>query len=200
MLRDNGVWPAALKDPRVTLETRPIREITPAGIRVADGTAHELDVIVYATGFHASDFLVPMQVQGVGGRRLHDWWDGDARAYLGLCMPGFPNFFCMYGPNSNLSVHGSLILFAESQAHWIMEALHQVLASGARALDVTDEAFGRFNALMDEQNRLMAWGASNVSSWYKNSRGRVSQNWPLPLEDYFAMTERPDPGDFTLLR
>jgi 4-hydroxyacetophenone monooxygenase len=199
MLRDNGAWPAALKDPKVRLETRAIQGITPSGIRVADGAVHELDALVYATGFHAADFLVPMQVQGVGGRRLHDWWDGDARAYLGLCMPGFPNFFCMYGPNSNLSVHGSLILFAESQAHWIMEALHAVLSRGARAIDVTEEAFARFNVLMDEQNALMAWGASGVSSWYKNARGRVSQNWPLSLEDYFSMTERPQLADFRLL-
>ena len=67
------------------------------------------------------------------------------------------------------------------------------------AMVVKDEAFERFNTLVDEQNRLMAWGASSVGSWYKNSRGRVSQNWPLPLEDYFAMTERPEPGDFDLL-
>jgi 4-hydroxyacetophenone monooxygenase len=197
MLRDNGVWPAALQDPKTRLETRAIRAITPSGVSVEGGDTHDLDVLVYATGFHAADFLVPMQVEGVAGRRLHDWWNGDARAYLGLCIPGFPNFFCMYGPNANLSVHGSLILFAESQAHYIMESLRLILARGAGAMEVRAEAFERFNALIDEQNRLMAWGAPGVSSWYKNARGRVSQNWPLPLADYFAMTERPDPRDFT---
>jgi len=199
MLRDNGVWPAALKDPRVTLETRPIDTISPAGVRVDDGTVHDLDVIIYATGFRAAEFLAPMEVVGENGQNLHDWWNGDARAYLGMCLPGFPNFFCMYGPNTNLVVHGSLILFAESSASYITECLRLVLTNRVEALAVTGEAFQSFNELIDRENGLMAWGASQVSSWYKNDLGRVSQNWPLSLEAFFSMTETPQRDHYRFL-
>lgn len=196
MLRDNGVWSAALKDPRTHLELQAIDSITSSGIRMKDGSEHELDVIIYATGFRAADFLVPMEIIGKNGLELHDSWQGDARAYLGMCVPEFPNFFCMYGPNTNLVVHGSLVIFAESSANYIMECLRLLLEKGSGALSVTDDAFNAFNELIDRENEMMAWGASGVSSWYKNDTGRVSQNWPLPLKDFVLMTEQPDPDHF----
>ncbi|MDQ1430519.1 MAG: 4-hydroxyacetophenone monooxygenase, partial [Actinomycetota bacterium] len=100
LLRDNGVWPATLKRANVTLVTAPIREITRRGIVTDDGVEHAADVIVYGTGFQASQFLTPMRVTGSGGMDLHEQWDGDARAYLGITVPGFPNLFCLYGPNT----------------------------------------------------------------------------------------------------
>lgn len=196
MLRDNGVWSKALKDQRTTLETSPIAAITPSGVQMQDGSQHEFDVIIYATGFRAEEFLMPMRVVGEEGRDLHEWWQGNARAYLGSCMPGFPNLFCMYGPNTNLAVHGSTILFAESSANYIMKCLGLLLETDHQALSVTDEAFDDFNVMIDRENALMAWGASSVSSWYKNSLGRVSQNWPLPLRDFVIMTDKPDPSHF----
>lgn len=198
MLRDNGVWPAALKDPKVLLETRSISSITAEGIAVEDGTEHSLDVIVYATGFRASEFLAPMKITGTDEKDLHGWWGGNARAYLGMCMPGFPNFFCMYGPNTNLVVHGSLILFAESSANYIMQCLRLLLEEDKRSMVVTDNAFHAFCEMIDRENSLMAWGASNVSSWYKNDAGRVTQNWPLSISDFFKMTEKPKIDDFIL--
>lgn len=90
MLRDNGVWSAALKDPRTVLETQPIDSVTSSGIRMQDGSEHELDAIIYATGFRASEFLMPMRVVGESGRELHEWWEGDARAYLGSSTPASP--------------------------------------------------------------------------------------------------------------
>ena len=199
MLRDNGVWPAALKDPKVHVETRPISGICAAGIEVGDDHCHALDIIIYATGFRASEFLAPMEIVGLGGRKLHDWWAGEARAYLGMCMPGFPNFFCMYGPNTNLVVHGSLILFAESSADYIMQCLRSLLESKQRSMMVTDEAFESFNDMIDRENALMAWGASSVSSWYKNDTGRVTQNWPLSIDAFFKMTEKPCLNDFQFM-
>jgi 4-hydroxyacetophenone monooxygenase len=196
MLRDNGVWSAALKDRRTTLETRPIAAITPSGVRMQGGSEQEFDVLIYATGFRAEEFLMPMRVVGEKGRDLHEWWQGDARAYLGSCMPGFPNLFCMYGPNTNLAVHGSTILFAESSANYIVKCLRLLLEGDHQALSVTEEAFDDFNRMIDRENALMAWGASSVSSWYKNALGRVSQNWPLPLKDFVIMTEAPDPSHF----
>lgn len=201
MLRDNGVWPAALKDPKVFVETRPITALSESGVTVAEdggdqGHQHPLDVIIYATGFRASEFLAPMQITGTQGKNLHEWWAGEARAYLGMCMPGFPNFFCMYGPNTNLVVHGSLILFAESSAHYILQCLRMLLTEKRQSMAVTEEAFRSFNEMIDRENALMAWGASSVSSWYKNDSGRVTQNWPLSIDAFYTMTEKPRPEDF----
>ena len=114
-------------------------------------------------------------------------------------MPGFPNFFCMYGPNTNLVVHGSLILFAESSADYIMQCLRALLIGKQRSMVVTDEAFQSFNEMIDRENALMAWGASSVSSWYKNDQGRVTQNWPLSIDAFFKMTEKPCLNDFEFM-
>jgi len=202
MLRDNGVWPAALKDPKVFVETRPISGIARTGVSVtADGSdvdnQHPLDILIYATGFRASEFLLPMEITGAHGRNLHEWWHGEARAYLGMCIPGFPNFFCMYGPNTNLVVHGSLILFAESSANFIMECLKMLLEKKQQSMTVTDQAFQAFNEMIDRENALMAWGVSTVSSWYKNDSGRVTQNWPLSIDAFYTMTEKPLPAHFS---
>lgn len=102
----------------------------------------------------------------------------------------------MYGPNTNLVVHGCTILIAESSANYILKCLRLLLEGGAAAMSVTDEAFDAFNNMVDRENRLMAWGASDVSSWYRNDRGRVSQNWPLPLKDFVLMTQEPDQRHF----
>lgn len=195
MLRDNGAWPAALKDPKVRLELRPIQRIVKNGIQLVDGTIHEVDIIIYATGFQASAFLTPIQVIGRASRDLHEWWNGDARAYRGLSVPGFPNLFFLYGPNTNLVVNGSLIIFAEAEMNYVLEHLRLMLTSRIAALDVTEEAFLNYNSHIDGENRQMAWGASRVSSWYKNSLGRVSQNWPLPLIDFYEQTRCIEFGD-----
>ena len=202
MLRDNGVWPAALKDPKVFVETRPIAGISSGGVTIVAeggdvGKQHPLDVLIYATGFRASEFLMPMEITGLHGRKLHEWWNGEARAYLGMCMPGFPNFFCMYGPNTNLVVHGSLILFAESSANFIMQCIKMLLEKNQQSMMVTEQAFQAFNEMIDRENALMAWGASTVSSWYKNDSGRVTQNWPLSIDEFYTLTERPLPEHFT---
>ena len=111
----------------VTLVTDEIREITPTGIVTVDGTEYDVDVIVYGTGFQASNFLTPMQVIGRGGVDLHEQWDGDARAYLGITIPGFPNFFCLYGPNTNIVVNGSIIYFSECGVRYILGCLELLL-------------------------------------------------------------------------
>ncbi len=199
MLRDNGVWAGALKRDNVRLVTDPIREITPTGVRTADGEAHDVDVIVYGTGFHASKFLTPMTVRGRGGVDLHEHWAGEARAYLGISVPGFPNLFCLYGPNTNIVINGSIVYFSECGVRYILELLRLVLASGHRALDVRRDVHDRFNEQVDAENRRMAWGASDVNTWYKNASGRISQNWPFTLLQYWQRTLRPDPHDYELI-
>ena len=196
---DNGIWASTLKRPDVELVSGPIERIEPSGVRGADGQLHPADVIVYGTGFRASEFLMPMRVTGRGGADLHETWNGDARAYNGVCVPGFPNLFCLYGPNTNIVINGSVIYFAECGAHYVVECLRLLAQRGASAMDCRPDAYDRYAALMDEHNSQMAWGISPVNSWYKSPSGRVAQNWPLPLIDYWRQTRRPNPTDFELL-
>jgi len=197
-LLDNGVWMAALQRDNVSLVTDPIAEITEAGIVTADGTARDFDVIIYGTGFHASKFLEPMKIRGRGGADLHQTWDGDPRAYLGMTTPGFPNLFMIYGPNTNIVVNGSIIFFSECSVRYIVGCLKLLAETGARAMEPKREVHDAFNARVDAANGLMAWGAPQVSSWYKNEKGRVTQNWPFALVDYWRATLAPDPGDFVI--
>ena len=196
LLRDNGVWAGALTRDNVSLVTDGIREITPKGIVTDDGTEHEVDVLIYGTGFQASRFLTPMQVTGRDGLDLHEHWKGDARAYLGVTVPSFPNLFCLYGPNTNIVINGSIIYFSECGVRYILGLIHELLAGDHRALDVKAEVHDAFNERVDAENRNMAWGASEVNSWYKNDKGRVAQNWPFTLLEYWQRTLAPDPDDY----
>ncbi|MGH8867772.1 MAG: flavin-containing monooxygenase [Actinomycetes bacterium] len=196
MMRDNGVWPAALKQDNVHLVTEGIEEITPDGIMTRDGTLHAVDVIVYATGFRASEFLAPMTVRGKDGLDLHEHWKGDARAFLGINVPGFPNLFCVYGPNTNLVINGSILLFSENAVHYTLECLRMLLEGGHRAMDCRREPFDSYNRRIDEGNACMAWGASTVNSWYKNELGRVAQVWPFPILEYWQLTRAPDAAHY----
>ena len=198
MVRDNGVWARTLKRPNVQLVTEPIARITPTGIEMADGTVHEADVLLYGTGYEASKFLTPMTVTGRDGIDLHEQWAGDARAYLGVAIPGFPNFFCLYGPNTNIVINGSIIYFSECGVRYILNLVELLLAQDARSLEVRRDVHDEFNERVDEENRNMAWGWSSVSSWYKNDLGRVAQNWPFTLLEYWQRTKQADPAEFEL--
>jgi 4-hydroxyacetophenone monooxygenase len=197
-LVDNGVWIKALRRDNVDLVTAPIEKFTREGVVTADGTLHAADVLIFGTGFHASKFLWPMKIYGRGGVELHEAWAGDARAYLGMTTPGFPNLFMLYGPNTNIVVNGSIIFFSECSVRYVLGCLELMARTGAASLEVRRETHDAFNAKVDAANALMAWGAPQVSSWYKNELGRVSQNWPFPLVDYWTATVAPNPADFTL--
>ena len=110
MLQDNGTWLATLQRDNVELVTDPIAAIAPDGVRCAGGGEHPVDVIVYATGFHANRFLWPMEIVGRDGVTLRERWGDEPRAYLGITVPSFPNLFCLYGPGTNLA-HASIIIF-----------------------------------------------------------------------------------------
>lgn len=196
MLRDNGVWFAALKRPNVNVVTERITEVVPEGVKTADGALHKADVIIYGTGFQASRFLTPMKIHGRNGIELNQQWQGDARAYLGITVPNFPNFFLMYGPNTNIVVNGSIIFFSECEMRYILGCLKLLLKNGQTAMEPKRDVHDAFNEKIDALNEQMAWGQEGVSSWYKNENGRVAQNWPLPLVDYWQATKAPDPADF----
>jgi 4-hydroxyacetophenone monooxygenase len=196
---DNGAWAQALHRDNVELTTANIDKITPEGVVTVDGRVHQFDVLIYATGFQPSRFLTPMKVVGRGGVNIHEQWDGDARAYLGITVPGFPNFFVLYGPNTNIVVNGSIIWFSECEVRYVMDCLRTVLAGGHAALECRRDVHDRYNEEIDAENLRMAWGVSKVNSWYKNSKGRVAQNWPFPLLEYWTRTRQVDPADYDLL-
>lgn len=195
-LRDVGEWIPTLKRPNVELVTEPIAEITPDAVVTADGAARPAQAIVYGTGFHAARFLEPAKIVGRGGVELTELWGGDPKAYLGMTVPGFPNFFCIYGPNTNLVAQGSIVFFSECSVRYIVGALDLLQARGAAVLEPTREAHDAYNAAVDAENVQMAWGLPGVTNWYKSETGRVSQNWPFPLVDYWRLTRAPDPANF----
>jgi 4-hydroxyacetophenone monooxygenase len=199
MIVDSGVYSNALAAPNVTLETGAIAEIVPSGVAMRDGRTVEHDIIVYATGFSASRFLTPMRVVGREGVDLHARWAGDARAHLGLTIPGFPNLFLMYGPNTNIVVNGSIIYFSECEAHYITESVRLLLEKDAAAMDCRPEVHDAYNVMIDTATRARAWGVSDVPTWYRNEHGRVAQNWPFNLFDYWQQTRAVDPDDYVLL-
>jgi len=198
-VRDTGIWPATFRREHVHLETSGIERITAHGVRTRDGREIPADVIVYGTGFRASQFLVPMKVTGRGGRDLHEQWQGDARAYLGIVVPGFPNFFLCYGPNTNIVVNGSIIFFSECEVDYVLACLRLLLEGGHEAMDCRPEVHDAYNRRIDAANDQRAWGAARVNTWYRNARGRISQNWPFGLLEYWRQTRTPDPGDYELL-
>jgi cation diffusion facilitator CzcD-associated flavoprotein CzcO len=195
VLFSNDYLPA-LRRPNVTLETAAITEITPSGVRTADGSTHEVDVIVYGTGFRATEFLAPVDVRGAGGKSLAHAWTGGARAYLGIAVPHFPNMFLMYGPNTNLG-SGSIVYMLERQARYIRQAVRRV-AEEESCWDVRPDVAERFDA--EVQRRLAGSTWSLCRSWYREDTGRVSTNWPGLVTEYHRRTKTFDTADFRRVR
>ena len=196
---DDGLWAETLRRDNVELCTEEITSITETGIETVGGEHNEFDAIIYGTGFKASEFLTPMKVVGRGGIDLHEQWDGDARAYLGIVAPNFPNFFFLYGPNTNIVINGSIIYFSECEVHFVTRYINYLLANNVTAMDVKQEIHDAYNDRVDAGNRQMAWGISDVNSWYKNASGRTAQNWPFSLLEYWEQTREVNPSDFEML-
>lgn len=189
MLRDNSVWSAALRSENTVLVTAGIERFTETGIVDNAGVEHPVDIVIYATGFVASDYLDDVTIVGREGREIHEYWGGDARAYNGVTVPGFPNFFMIYGPNVGGVVAGSLHFMLERASEYALKAVREVLDRGLTALDVRQEALDEFVAWVDSENQKMSWGQPYVNSWYKNGAGRVSQIWPFTNAEYWQVTE-----------
>ncbi|TDQ01390.1 flavin-containing monooxygenase [Labedaea rhizosphaerae] len=189
-LFSNDFYPAMTR-PNVELVTEKITEITTGGVRTADGIEHPADVIIYGTGFAASEFLAPIAIRGRGGRALAEAWSNGARAYLGMTVPGFPNLFLMYGPNTNLGV-GSIIYMLESQARYVVDLLRTVRPG--RALEVRAEVADRFDREIQARLRRSVW--TLCSSWYRDQAGRITNNWPGTVTAYRVKTRRAERSDY----
>ncbi|MCZ6633053.1 MAG: NAD(P)/FAD-dependent oxidoreductase [bacterium] len=196
ILVDNGTWLKTLRRDNVHLITDPIAKITEAGLVTESGETYEFDVIIYATGFYPSRILWPMEIRGLGGLDLQTHWDGDPHAYKGVSIPQFPNFFCMYGPNTNIVVNTSIIFFSECEMRYILGCIKLLLETDQASMDCKQDVHDTYNEWIDEGNANMAWGAPTVKSWYKNEKGRVTQNWPFTLLKFWQQTKGPDPSDY----
>jgi 4-hydroxyacetophenone monooxygenase len=196
-LRDND-WFTTLKRNNVALHNSGIDHIEADAIIDKSGARYPIDAIVFATGFHASRMIYPMEVVGKGGQSLRDiWGDDDPRAYLGICVPGFPNLFLTYGPNTNLAHGGSIIFQTECQVHYIIQCLAQMTEAGTDTLEVTQPAHDAYNTKLDQALRNMVWTHDGVTNWYQNKTGRVTTNSPWRLVEYWEMTRTVDPDAFT---
>ena len=195
-LRDNGRWLAALQRDNVDLITEPISQVTTKGIELSGGIFIDADVIICATGFQADQFLSPMEIIGRDNLSLHEFWGNNPKAYLGMTVPNFPNLFCLYGPNTNLVHGGSIIFHSECQVDYIMNSLFELLDKGHRSMEPRMEVLDRFSDRIDQANNSRAWGVPGVQSWYKNSEGRVTQNWPFRLVDYWSETSQMKVEDY----
>jgi cation diffusion facilitator CzcD-associated flavoprotein CzcO len=169
-------WYPALQLPQVEVVTEAISEVRERSLVTADGVEREVDTIVLGTGFAATEFLLPMRVTGRGGRDLHEEWADGARAHLGSVVPGFPNFFLVYGPNTNLG-HNSIIVMIEAQVGWIVQAVRSLQAAPLRRLEIRREVAEAFDGWVQRRTAGTVF-AAGCRSWYLTESGRNTQNWP----------------------
>jgi 4-hydroxyacetophenone monooxygenase len=199
ILFDNG-WFKALKRDNVELVTEGVERLTERSAITTSGAEYPVDVVIYATGFQAVKFLSTYDLVGRGGTHIREiWGDDDARAYLGTAIPGFPNFFCMYGPNLQAGHGGSFMTTAGAQVNYIMSLLDQMFARGIRVVDCKQEVCDEYNARVDEVNSTRIWTHPGTHNYYRNSRGRVVVNRAFKNLDYWIWTRRASLDDYEVL-
>jgi 4-hydroxyacetophenone monooxygenase len=199
MLIDNNWFKTMVKD-NVRLIDAGIERITPDGVIDTAGRAHSADVIVYATGFQTLRMIGSYEVTGRDGSLREEWGEDDARAYLGITIPGFPNFFCLYGPNTGLGHGGSLIFLTECATRYIVKLIQYMILHQVDGIEVKRDVFDQYNHRVDKAHENMIWSLPVTNNWYRNSRGRVVTNSPWRVVDYWSMTHDPDPAEFRLER
>jgi 4-hydroxyacetophenone monooxygenase len=198
-LQDNGSWLGALTRDDVDLVTDPIAAITPTGVRTEAGDDYPVDLIVYATGFHANRYLWPMEIVGRQGVVLAEQWGDAPTAYLGITVPNFPNFFCLYGPGTNLATGGSIIFHSECQTRYVMGCLAALLHGEHAALECRADVHDAYNHRLQAELDTMVWSHPSIKhSWYRSDNGRIYILSPWRLVDYWAWTREPDLEEFVL--
>jgi 4-hydroxyacetophenone monooxygenase len=196
-LQDNGSWLSALKRGNVDLVTQSVASVSAGGVTAADGSFYPADIILYATGFETDRFLWPMKIIGRGGRVLSEQWGIEPSAYLGITIPNFPNFYCMYGPGTNLAFGGSLIFNGECQIRYIMECLKALLQSGANTLECKGEVHDDYQRRFRELHARLIWEHDSIkTSFYQNAEGKVTLLWPWKILDMWRWTKAVNPDDY----
>jgi cation diffusion facilitator CzcD-associated flavoprotein CzcO len=186
----------ALQRAKVDLVTDEIAGAAPGGIVTADGSLHEVDCIIWGTGFRTTEFMFPMEITGANGSELRESWAGGAHAHLGMSVPGFPNMFLMYGPNTNTS-GGSIIFYHEAQAAYLRQALEQLRDRGAGAIEVRPEVEAASDRALQSRFAGTAW--TQCDSWYRDERGRIVANWPGYMREYLLQTRRLQASEYRFL-
>lgn len=184
ILVDSDFYPALNRE-NVELVTDGIHSIVPSGVVTDDGRERSADIVVFATGFRTTEFLVPMTVTGRGGADLQQRWLDGAEAYLGIAIPEFPNFFLIHGPNTILG-HNSNIFMIECQVHYVINCLRLLKQSPHSVLEVSVGAMTKYQQWLSKRIGRTVWHACN--SWYKTDGGRVTNPWPAPTMRYYWMT------------
>jgi 4-hydroxyacetophenone monooxygenase len=198
-LQDNGSWLRTLTRDNVELVRDGVDRIEPDAVVAGDGTRYPADVLVYATGFRVNDMLSSLKVHGRNGIELHDYWGHQPSAYLGMTVPGFPNFFCLYGPGTNLASGGSLIFHSECEVRYIMGCLDLLIAGGKRAMAPREDRYDDWYRRSQAELETMVWSHPAIEhSFYKDAAGRVHSLSPWRLVDFWTWTRTPDIDDFVL--
>lgn len=194
----NG-WYEALCRPNVHLITEPIDRFTPHGIATRDGAEYAFDTVILATGFQVAKYLWPVDYVGRDGTTLEDLWHTDgARAYLGMVMPKFPNFFMFYGPNGQPRA-ASFHTWAEAWSRYVAQAIVALIMQNADSIEVREDVFTDYNDRMDEATKELLW-TEEGSSYYVNEHGRSGVNLPWETTIYHEWIARMNPDDFDLRR
>lgn len=193
ILISDDYYPALLRS-NVELVTAPLAKVTRDAVVTADGAERRVDAIIYATGFESTDFLAPLDLAGDDGVPMAQRWRRGAEAHLGMTVPGYPNFFMMYGPNTNLG-HNSIVFMIECQARYIARCL-SLLFGGKRIFEVTPQAMARSQARLEAALARTVW-AAGCRSWYKTAEGRITNNWSGLTAEYWWRTRRPDFREYT---
>ena len=196
MLMDNG-WYRMLRNETVKLVSDPIVEIGTDRVITKDGSEYEADVLIVATGFDVLRFLTTFEARGRSGRSLREVWEDDnAKAYLGLAVPDFPNFFCLYGPNLQPGHGGSLIFVVEMQMRYIMDVLKKMLTQGLGAVECRQDVHDTYNDRVDQAHATMVWTHPGMETYYRNARGRIVVNSPYRNATFYDMTRAADLDEF----
>lgn len=196
-LQDNGSWLGALQQDHVELVNQSVARVSEDGLYAADGSIYPADIIIYATGFETDRFLWPMEIRGRGGQLLAQQWGMEPAAYLGVTVPNFPNFYCMYGPGTNLAFGGSLIFNGECQIRYIMECLKTQLQAGAATLECRGETYDDYYRRFRELHARLIWEHPSIkTSFYQNPEGKVTLLWPWKILDMWQWTRQCNPQDY----
>ncbi|GEP35016.1 monooxygenase [Nocardioides szechwanensis] len=198
-LQDNGSWLRTLTRDNVDLVRAGVRHLEADGVVDSEGTKHHADVLVWSTGFAYNEPLAPMTIRGRGGVDLREHWGTRPRAYLGVTVPSFPNFFCLYGPGTNLASGGSIIFASECEVRYTMACIEALLNGGHRTIEpklsVYDDYYDRSQAEM----RTMVWASPHIEhNYYQNDDGEVHGLNPWRLVDYWDWTRTVDLDDYQL--
>jgi 4-hydroxyacetophenone monooxygenase len=200
ILLDNG-WYRTIRKPNVELVTEHIDRVSEEGIVTVDGALRAADIIVYSTGFTVKEMAGRLHIKGRDGVTLKSAWDTDnPTAYLGLTVPRFPNFFCMLGPNSGPGHGGSVIFQAECQSRYIAAAIVKMAEAGADSIEVRPDVHDAYVKRVDEEHEQLIWTHPGMSTYYRNSKGRVFSVMPWRFVDYWSMTHDPDLLEYRLTK